>query len=145
MTLVTLTRFAYSPYGTFGKLFLNPKEYWFTVERPWMKNERNISCFPIGEYDLELGTFYRNTKDTSDDYSVYNVLAVPGRSLIKIHIANTPSDVKGCVGIGMTLGFIKNQWAVTNSRVAFKKFMERMDGVKKARLIVENLETGVLK
>lgn len=145
MKPLVLSRFAYSPYGTFGKLPLTPNLYLFTVERPWLRNERNVSCIPIGTYDIILGMFYRNTADTSDDYPVYEVLGVPGRSLVKIHIANTPSDVKGCIGLGTTLGFIKSQWAVAHSRTALKDFMTHMEGVEKTQLVIENLEAGVLK
>lgn len=43
---VLLTRFAYSPYGTFGKLLL-PEFECYTVERPWLDNKPGRSLIKI--------------------------------------------------------------------------------------------------
>jgi len=144
MKEVHLTRYGYTPTGTFGELEVDGKT-WATVERPWADNKRNISCIPVGTYTIKLGTFYRNTPDPSDDYPVYEVIDVPGRSLIKIHIANTMWDVKGCIGLGKSFGFVKKSWAVIKSKDAYTEFMKAMEGEEKALLIVSNFEGGVLE
>lgn len=46
---VTLERFAYSPFGTFGKLIYGDKTF-LTVERPWLGNKPYKSCIPEGVY-----------------------------------------------------------------------------------------------
>jgi len=123
---VLLERFAYTPDGTFGRLHVNGYAC-FTVERPWLNNERNISCIPTGRYGLRLGMHRRNTPDTSDDYPAYELEGVPGRSLIKIHIGNTLLDLKGCIAPGTSLGYVAGHWGVTSSQAAYAQFMARME------------------
>ncbi len=143
MKKVTLVRFAYTPIGTFGHLSVGAAT-WVTVERPWKDNRAFLSCIPIGEYELRLTMFRRNTPDLSDDYPAYQVMDVPGRTYIKLHVANTMLDVAGCIGTGMNLGYIKGLWAVTSSRIAYDQFMLAMNDDERARLVIENFEGGVL-
>lgn len=130
MEAVLLERFAYTPHGTFGKLIL-PNFECYTVERPWLDNTPRESCIPEGEYPLQLGRYNRG------DYPAYEVLDVPNRSLIKIHIGNTIDDVIGCIAPGQGLGFLDGKWAVTSSRNAFTEFMAAMDDIEESRLIVK--------
>lgn len=142
MTTVTLTRFAYSPMGSFGRLEVDDFEC-FTVERPWEGNQPNISCIPIGEYPLRLGMYYGGDgQGGRRDYPAYEILDVPGRSLIKIHIANTMDDLKGCIGPGQTLGYLEGLWAVTSSTTTLGRFMEAMNGEQEARLVIRNIDAG---
>ena len=124
-----LERFAYTPHGTFGKLMFDEFEC-YTVERPWLNNRARESCIPEGEYFIELGQYNRG------GYPAYEVLNVPDRSLIKIHIGNSIDDVIGCIATGKTLGFIAGKWAVGSSGVAYREFMETMDGVQSAKLSI---------
>jgi hypothetical protein len=147
--ILRLTRRAYLPMGTFGQLRISWAGYdCWTVERPWQNNEPYVSCIPIGRYDLKLGTFYRGTQDTADDYAAYQVLDVPGRTYIKIHIANVMDDVQGCIGVGKGLGWIKSRRAtgaklgVNLSAVTYEEFMNTMGGMEHATLIVENFTGG---
>lgn len=127
---VLLTRFAYSPYGTFGKLLL-PEFECYTVERPWLDNKPRQSCIPEGNYAMQLGRYNRG------GYDVYEVIEVPGRSLIKIHIGNTMEDVIGCIAVGNALGYIEGKWAVTSSKKAFGQFMQAMQGQQSSELRIE--------
>ena len=111
-----LTRFADSPHGVFGKLEGKEIEL-CTVERPWLDNQRRVSCIPAGAYTLKRCMFNRG------GYHTYEVTEVPGRSEIKIHVANTMDDVIGCIGVGQGLGFVDGKWAVTRSKVAFEALM----------------------
>lgn len=126
---VALIRFAWTPMGTFGVLRVPAAGFTcYTVERPWINNEPNVSCIPADRYVLRKTTFYRSTADPSDDYAVYQVLDVPGRTYIKIHKGNTMLDVKGCIALGAHLGWVNDCWAVSSSRFAFEAFMQAMDG-----------------
>jgi len=131
MLNLELVRDTYSrDMGTFGKLSVmqtplmnieGPREKLFecdTVERPWAGNAPNISCIPEGIYPIKPRRYYRG------GYDAIEICDVPGRSLILIHIANTPTDVEGCVGPGFGRGWIKSQWSLTNSTDAFHDFME---------------------
>jgi len=115
MSLV-LERFSYGPNGTFGQLFA-PSFSCFTVERPWLNNQPYISCIPEGDYPLARGHYNRG------GYEVYEIKDVPNRSLIKIHIANRPTDVQGCIGLGNELGAFGNMWVVLKSTDTFNEFM----------------------
>ena len=134
---VALIRFAWTPMGTFGVLRVPTANFTcYTVERPWLNNERNVSCVPAGRYGLRKTMFYRGTDSTTDDYEVYQLLNVPGRSLIKIHRGNTMLDVKGCIALGAHLGWINDCWAVSSSRFAFDHFMQAMGGEFHATLSI---------
>jgi hypothetical protein len=128
---VLLERFAYTPFGVFGK-FIIPEFECYTVERPWRDNIARESCIPEGEYELQLGMFNRG------GYQAYEVMNVPDRSLIKIHIGNTVDDVIGCIAPGKALGYLERKWAVTSSRNAFREFMAAMDGRQQATLTIKS-------
>jgi hypothetical protein len=134
MKIIQLDRFTktpFCPYGTFGILTVGNFRC-YTVERPWENNKRNVSCIPEGTYEIELCHHHRG------DYPTYEILDVPGRSLIKIDIANIMLDVVGCIGIGEGLGWAKTKtskvpmWSVTHSKRTHKAFMEAMGYVVKA-------------
>lgn len=121
------------PYGTFG--ILTVKDFrCYTVERPWLDNQPNISCIPEGEYEMVLSYFHKG------GYPAYEIIGIPGRTEIKIHVANTMDDVIGCVGVGEGLGYIKGKWSVTYSKMAYKAFMPAMAGIKRARITVGRVE-----
>ena len=115
--MITLERFAYTPVGTFGRMTM-PEFQAYTVERPWLNNKVRESCIPEGQYQIVKGRFHRG------GYDCYELLEVPGRSLIKIHVGNTLEDVIGCIAVGSHLGFIEGLWAVTNSVRTFQHLMD---------------------
>lgn len=128
-----LVRFAYTPFGTFGRLSV-PEFQCFTVERPWLNNVPRESCIPEGDYEMVLGRFNRG------GYPAYELIGVPGRSLIKIHRGNTMDDVLGCIALGRSLGWVANKWAVISSRVAFGQFMGIMSGTEKTTIRITRYE-----
>lgn len=127
--MITLERFAYTPMGTFGRLLFDEFEC-YTVERPWLNNKPRESCIPEGTYTLKLGVYNRG------GYPAYEVLNVPNRSLIKIHVGNTMDDVIGCISPGKELSFLGGKWGVTGSRKALNEFMESMGGAESATLSI---------
>lgn len=124
--MINLQRFSYDPRGTLGLLTVEGHRF-YTIERPWMNNERSISCIPEGEYELEWHQSPRFGW-------CYQVKDVANRSHILIHVANYATDVTGCVGLGMSL--MGDRIAVANSRKAMKKFHRIMDK-KPCRIKVE--------
>ena len=124
---------AYTPQGVFGR-FILPEFECFTVEKPWLDNKPRESCIPEGQYELKLGMFNRG------GYPAYEVMNVPGRTLIKIHIGNSIDDVVGCIAPGKSLGYVHRKWAVTASRAAYKEFMQMMDGVQTSVLEITHFE-----
>jgi hypothetical protein len=117
---ITLTRFAWTPFGTFGQISLPDGQTLFTVEQPWNENKTGESCIPQGKYECKPRPYYRG------GYEAIEITKVPGRRYILFHIANVPADVRGCIGVGSHLGWVKGSWAVTSSRTSFIEFMRQL-------------------
>ena len=98
-----------------------------TLELPWRKNQRSISCIPSGEYTVKI----RKSPKYGTTYWVTNV---PNRSYILIHPGNFAGDTKkgfkthvnGCILLGKNHGFLGNQRAVLSSRTTVRKFRNVM-------------------
>ena len=139
MKNVTLTRFAYSPMGTFGVLRIEGTNFEaYTVELPWVdvdKNgvsDRNVSCIPEGVYPL-VPVADADTRVSTAGLGSYIVDQVPGRQGIMFHIGNTIEDILGCVVMGSVLGMPitrsrKRLWGVLNSTDIYKQWMAVMNG-----------------
>lgn len=136
MIHLVLDRFATCPeMGTFGRLSIaalavavppapiapiTPAIY--TAERPWLDNQRRVSCIPAGEYTCAPRPFYRGA------YRAWEVLDVPNRSDILWHRGNRSSDVEGCIVVGLTLGALGGEWAVLDSSGAWDRLREVVGG-----------------
>lgn len=104
-----LTRFAYLPTGTLGRLNTDEGQVQiYTLERAWLGNQRFVSCIPEGEY--ELAPF--NGKRWK---GVFELVNVPGRSAILIHPANQPAELAGCIAPGIGWNMQGNTPTVTDS------------------------------
>jgi hypothetical protein len=120
MKTVILTREPSTMEGTFGKLVVDDKA-WFTCERPWLLNDNDVSCIPEGSYTCKWTHSPRLNKET------YEVLDVPKRAGIRIHSANYPSELEGCVALGETVATVLGKKGVFQSRDAVGKFNEHMN------------------
>jgi hypothetical protein len=84
----------YDPDGTNGELKLMVCN---TIELPWLRNQRSISCIPEGRYELKK----RVTKKRGQHLLVVNV---KGRDGILIHPANDArKELRGCIAPVTTL------------------------------------------
>lgn len=68
----------------------------YTLELSWKNNERQISCIPIGKYEV-VKRFSQKYKDH------FHILNVPNRTWILIHHGNFHKDTLGCVLVGKEL------------------------------------------
>ena len=127
--LIVLERFAWTPTATFGRLHLAGGVEVFTVERPWLDNEVNVSCIPEGRYEMRRGTFRGKYEDLE-------LVEVPGRSAIEVHVANLASELRGCIAPGMRLGVVEGEWAVVASRQALSVVLESLHGAAREALCV---------
>ncbi len=93
--------------GSFGGL-------WWTVERPWLDNQRRISCIPVGVYQVR-----RHVSPSKGE--CFEVLDVPERTHILIHIANWSYELMGCIAPGM--GILSGERMVTSSRLALEDML----------------------
>ena len=90
--VLVLTR-TYFPEGTQGVLEWNGTIVCYTIELPWLNNQKRISCIPEGEYILQ--------KRFSTKFKWHlHLMNVPGRDLILIHPANdAKKELLGCIAI----------------------------------------------
>lgn len=103
-----------------GKLIMPSNFAFATVERPWKDNARGVSCIPPGEYSMIFTLSARFHK------KLYILENVPDRSGIRIHAANYPHELEGCIALGLTHG----PRMVHSSRIAMDKFHAEMQGVR---------------
>lgn len=103
-----------------------------SLELPWKNNAREVSCVPAGEYDIVLE--YSQSKKMD----LWELKDVPGRSEVKIHIANYVSDLLGCIAPGLRWADLNKDGIidVANSRVAFLGFMRAMGDARRARITI---------
>lgn len=119
MIEATLDRYAYLNSGTAGVLTIKGRSF-VTVERPWKDNQRSISCIPEGIYQVKPYSSAR----FPDTWEIKNV---PNRTYILLHAGNTPTDVEGCIAIGMDEGDRDPLW-VHNSKQAMKELRSLVTG-----------------
>ena len=98
MEEVILHRFSKEQKQTIGKLVYNDFEC-YTLELPYKNNMRNISCIPVGLYDVE------RRYSTKYKYH-FHVINVPDRSLILIHHGNFNYQTRGCILVGSDIADI---------------------------------------
>lgn len=89
--MVLVLNRTYFPEGTQGALEWNGTLVCYTIELPWLQNQRRISCIPEGEYVLQ--------KRFSPKFKWHiHLQNVPGRDFILIHPANDArKELLGCI------------------------------------------------
>ncbi len=105
----------------------------FTLERPWLDNQKDVSCIPSGAY---LCSRY-----TSPHHgSTFIINGVEGRDSILFHKGNFVTDSKGCVLVGIGVELVEEEQLILNSSaLAFKRFMERLKDVNSFALVVRDI------
>jgi basic membrane lipoprotein Med (substrate-binding protein (PBP1-ABC) superfamily) len=101
---------------TLGVLVVGDTKF-YIIERPWLNNQRNISCIPSGTYQVDY-----LARSASGKYKkCYHVRNVPNRGGILIHNGNLVKHSKGCLINGKRAGFIAGARAVLSSRTAMRE------------------------
>lgn len=98
--------------ATHGLLTVNGTFLCYTLELPWVGNQRSISCIPEGTYQLKkrISTKFKDH---------FELLKVRDRSFILIHPGNNAKrDLKGC--IAPVMKFLSIGWG-SQSREAMAK------------------------
>lgn len=99
--------------GQFGILYVP------NLKIQFMSLENNLKKIPTGTYDLKL--------DYSPSFkmNLWELYNVPNRSECKIHVANYPKELEGCIAIGT--GFYSGDTAmILSSKDALTIFMNKM-------------------
>ena len=133
MKTINLERFCYHPNATLGVIEVDSERF-YTVERPWLDNKPNVSCIPVGTYEM-------GWRESPRFGETWHVKDVPDRTHILIHVANFSRDVQGCIGLGMSL--MGDTVAVSESKKAVTRFEELTKGVE-WELKVENAAYAAL-
>lgn len=89
--ILTVTRESLNP--CFGTVTLDGKPFGFTLERPWLENHNGVSAIPAGTYGVAITPSKRFQRD------MLEILHVPGRAGIRIHNANYPGQLEGCIAV----------------------------------------------
>lgn len=124
--------------ATLGLMWLEGEEnpVWSTIELPWLNNKENKSCIPEGTYLVEP---YRSEKFKSHP-NVWRVCDVLDREHVSIHVANMTEELKGCIAIGLSSGYMREPMtgkkvkAVTNSAMALREIKQVIDYSKPFKL-----------
>ena len=107
---------------TTGNLFVSGDQTYTcsTLERPYLNNQRGISCIPAGRYICVK-------KDATEaiPYQHISITNVPNRSGVAIHTGNLYSQSKGCILVGKNYADINKDGHtdVLNSRNTFTQLM----------------------
>lgn len=90
---LTLKRIISGDQGTFG-ILCGPYGHPICciVERPWLNNQEDVSCIPLGTY-----TAKREPPSDHFPYEKFRIYDVTGRDSILFHKGNTIADSKGCL------------------------------------------------
>lgn len=102
MKTINLIRLAYTTKGVPGVFLCGGRIIGLSLEPPFKDNEKNISCIPEGIY---VGT-YDGERNKHACYRVHDVFS---RSGILIHVGNTIKDTQGCILIGTSFKFKKEE------------------------------------
>jgi hypothetical protein len=104
---------------TYGKLTSRDGVFFcFTLERPV---DGPHPCIPADSYQVGIDWHHPGTPAT---YKCPELLDVPGRSQIQIHIANRVDQLLGCIAPGERIG----NDCVEESGTAFRNLMAYLDG-----------------
>jgi len=122
--------------GTFGELFMQDLSQGYTVEQPWMNNQRFESCVPDGEYTLipfDSPRYGRVFVMVNPELNVYafeeECLSDTDRFLcLFVHRGSYPENFQGCIGLGERLNEnINGQTWAANTKTACGKLMNTLE------------------
>ena len=125
--------------GTFGCLSIGEARL-YTLERPWLGNERSVSCIPEGVYTMGLRTspVVQRTSRGSHPQG-WEIEDVPGRTFIMIHPGNYVRNSEGCVLIGKGFSWSGPEGPmVTHSQDSFVVFMDLMESRESWTIDIRN-------
>lgn len=132
---IVLTRDLDHDQCTLGILRL-AEHFWQTLERPWSADPAGnpgghpeTSCVPPGIYRLLPHDTLRHPRTwclVSHELGVYAGPTHGMRDSILIHPANVAHEIRGCIAIGKGRQWLGEEWAVTQSRIAFGELQQAL-------------------
>lgn len=103
-----------------------------TLELPYLNNQKNISCIPMGEYTMRKRWSWKFKK------MLYEIEGVSNRSAILIHSGNYYTDIRGCVLVGDSFQDINSDgyMDILNSRNTLKELHSYLNTVENISVVV---------
>lgn len=122
--VVTLLR-EYKDDCALGTVILPSGKVIKSIERPWLDNRPNISCYPEGQY---LAKWLE--RSSSGKYKrVWVIENVPKRSGILWHVGNLVRHSKGCTLPGLRHGTLGGLPAVLSSGAGLNIMRRELEGM----------------
>lgn len=90
--LIRIRREGLAP-ATYGTMEVDGERFGYTLELPWKDNQPRISCIPPGLYEIRI------THSNRFGRKMILVMNVIGREGIRIHNANIPNELHGCIAV----------------------------------------------
>ena len=125
--LIEVKRFEFKDTHTVGKMYVNGIYECYTLEDAVRNGTKVLgkTAIPIGTYKLIIDASTRFKQDMP------HILDVPDFTGVRIHAGNTSADTEGCILLGST-------WAgkdfIGNSKIAYKKFFDKLKKAKTATI-----------
>jgi hypothetical protein len=135
MTILTLYRLTEYSNATFGVLAVDGLPKYVTLERPWLGNEKKISCIPAGSYKLKQ-------KFSPRFGATYEVEDVNNRSHILFHAGNTVEASLGCILVGTFFGRLNGKPGILRSKDAFESLLLDLRESKEVTLNIISMPGG---
>lgn len=129
-----LSRREFRDDGIFGELKNERFDHLFvTLEHSFER----VPAVPPGVYVCKKDT--RSLPSNPDEFfETFEVTDVPGRTGILFHVGNYQDDSAGCILVGKGIGAKSNGGKmITDSRKAFKEFMELLKEKSEFTLVIE--------
>lgn len=126
-----LTRLEANENGIFSELVDSTGNKYITLEHAYLQ--------PDGSYKPKIinGTHKcvrgQHQLHSGPPFSTFEITGIPGHSNLLFHVGNYNSDSDGCILVGLQ----RMQDMVAVSKLAFKRFMDSLDGVNEFSLTVE--------
>jgi hypothetical protein len=138
MSVLTLTRHAATPWGTFGKLTAPGFLPISTLEKPWRNNEPYVSCIPVGQYPLQEPTSAESARRAARNlFQTINLTNVPDREGILIHVGNWQHETHGCIVVGEGIATINGNPGVTRSQSAMKRLWAHFQSQAPSHILIQ--------
>ena len=128
---LTLIRDFQDEKATLGRLLFNDVPVCYTLERPWLDNQTKISCIPLGTYQGQVQPSPHFNRDLPE------LLDVPGRSQILMHVGNTTKDTLGCILLGLSRNI--EDHSIGQSRAATQALLDQLAEYDGFMLTIEQL------
>lgn len=113
-------------------ILITPGFFCHTLELPWRDNQQNISCIPAGEYEC---LFVKTRRIIGGSSHSYWLKSVPGRTGVLQHAGTFAGDkskgyrshVLGCILLGHSIGTLKGQKAIFQTRRCVREYIEHFE------------------